>query len=130
MIFENAGVDYLIEYPFYQEIADMEPEAYIKEVLVDRIHAKCIVAGDDVSYGKRGAGDCTLLQAKAAEYGYDVIIIDKVLYEGREVSSTYVREEVRSLPGTVTSMSRVWRSTRRAPTSPMISAPLSPKTSP
>ena len=33
MIFENAGVDYLIEYPFYQEIADMEPEAYIKEVL-------------------------------------------------------------------------------------------------
>lgn len=95
MIFENAGVDYLIEYPFYQEIADMDPEAYIKEVLVDRIHAKCIVAGDDVSYGKRGAGDCTLLQAKAAEYGYDVIIIDKVLYEGREVSSTYVREEVR-----------------------------------
>lgn len=95
-IFENAGVDYLIEYPFYQEIADMEPEAYIKEVLVDRIHAKCVVAGDDVSYGKRGAGDCTLLQAKAAEYGYDVIIIDKVLYEGREVSSTYVREEVRN----------------------------------
>ena len=95
-IFENAGVDYLIEYPFYQEIADMEPEAYIKDVLVGMIHAACIVAGDDVSYGKRGAGDCTLLQAKAEEYGYDVMIIDKVLYEGREVSSTYVREEVRN----------------------------------
>lgn len=95
-MFENAGVDYLIEYPFYQEIADMEPETYIKEVLVDRIHAKCIVAGDDVSFGKHGAGDCALLQAKAAEYGYDVIIIDKVSYEGREVSSTYVREEVRN----------------------------------
>jgi riboflavin kinase/FMN adenylyltransferase len=95
-IFENAGVDYLIEYPFYKEIADMEPLAYIKDVLVDRINAKCIVAGDDVSYGKGGAGDYRLLQEKAAEYGYDVIIIDKVLYEGREVSSTYVREEVRN----------------------------------
>ena len=31
-IFETAGVDYLIEYPFYQETADMEPETYIKEV--------------------------------------------------------------------------------------------------
>jgi riboflavin kinase/FMN adenylyltransferase len=94
-IFENAGVDYLIEYPFYQEIADMEPLSYIKGVLVDRINAKCIVAGDDVSYGKGGKGDYKLLKEKSSEYGYDVIIIDKVLYEGREVSSTYVREEVR-----------------------------------
>lgn len=94
-IFEAAGVDYLIEYPFYQETADMEPETYIKEVLVDKLHAKCIVAGDDLSYGKRGAGDDKLLKEKAAEYGYEVIIIEKVLYENREVSSTYVREEVK-----------------------------------
>lgn len=93
-IFEKAGVDYLIEYPFYQEIADMEPEAYIREVLVDRIHAKCVVAGEDVSYGRHGAGDYQLLQKMASAYGYQVILIEKVLYEGKEVSSTYVREEV------------------------------------
>lgn len=93
-IFENAGVDYLVEYPFYQEIADMEPETYIREVLVDRIHAKCVVAGEDVSYGKYGAGDYKLLQDMASDYGYQVLLIDKVLYEGKEVSSTYVREEV------------------------------------
>lgn len=95
-IFEDSGVDYLIEYPFYQEIADMEPLSYISDVLVGRINAKCVVAGDDVSYGKGGRGDYRLLQENAAKYGYDVIIIDKVLYEGREVSSTYVREEVRN----------------------------------
>lgn len=93
-IFEKAGIDYLIEYPFYQEIADMEPETYIKEVLVERIHAKCIVAGEDVSFGKRGAGNYQLLAEKAKDYDYDVIIIEKVQYDGREVSSTFVREEV------------------------------------
>ena len=93
-IFENAGVDYLIEYPFYQEIADMEPETYIREVLVDRMHAKCVVAGEDVSYGRRGAGDYRLLRKMAPDCGYQVILIDKVLYDGKEVSSTYVREEV------------------------------------
>ncbi|MDE7321133.1 MAG: bifunctional riboflavin kinase/FAD synthetase [Lachnospiraceae bacterium] len=93
-IFEEAGVDYLIEYPFHQEVADMEPETYIKEVLVNRIHARCVVAGDDVSYGKHGAGDYRLLQKMSSEYRYRVLLIDKVLYEGREVSSTYVREEV------------------------------------
>lgn len=95
-IFERAGIDYLIEYPFYREIADMEPETYIKDVLVDRINARCIVAGDDVSYGRRGAGDYKLLKERSQQYGYNIIIIDKVLYEGREVSSTYVREEVKS----------------------------------
>jgi len=93
-IFEIAGVDYLIEYPFYQEIADMEPEAYIKEVLVGGIHAKCVVAGEDVSYGKHGAGDYQLLQKRAPDYEYQVILIDKVLYDGKEISSTYIREEV------------------------------------
>lgn len=93
-IFEAAGIDYLIEYPFCQEVADMEPKTYIKEVLADRIHAKCVVAGDDVSYGKHGAGDYKLLQNMAPEYGYHVLLVDKALYEGREISSTYVREEV------------------------------------
>jgi riboflavin kinase/FMN adenylyltransferase len=94
--FENAGVDYLIEHPFNQKIADTRPEDYIRDVLIGRINAKCIVAGDDVSFGKGGKGDCRLLEEKALEYGYDVIIIDKVLYEGREISSTYVREEVKN----------------------------------
>ena len=94
-IFENAGIDYLIEYPFYREIADMEPEEYIRKVLVEQINAKCIVAGDDVSYGKQGKGDYLLLQKLSRECGYEVIIIEKVLYQDKEVSSTYVREEVR-----------------------------------
>lgn len=95
-IFEQSGVDYLIEFPFAQETADMEPEAFIHDVLVGMMNAKCVVAGEDVSYGKRGAGDYMFLQKKAAVYGYRVLIIDKVLYGGREVSSTYVREAVKA----------------------------------
>lgn len=95
-IFENAGVDYLVEYPFYQEIADMKPQVFIKEVLAGRLNAKCIVAGEDVSYGCKGAGDYKLLQEQASEYGYGLALIDKVYYNGREVSSTYVREEVKN----------------------------------
>lgn len=93
--FEKAGVDYLIEFPFFRETADMEPEAFISDVLAGMINACCIVAGDDVSYGRNGAGDAALLEKMSVKYGYDVKLIEKVLYEGREVSSTYVREAVR-----------------------------------
>lgn len=95
-IFEQAQLDYLIEYPFFKEIADMEPSKYVCEVLVKQLHAKCIVAGEDVSFGKNGAGNAQLLKEMAKKYDYEVIIIDKVQYDGREVSSTYVREEVKS----------------------------------
>ena len=47
-----------------------------------------------MSFGRRGAGNYQLLKEKSKVFGYDVVIIDKVQYEGREVSSTYVREEV------------------------------------
>lgn len=95
-IFRRIGVDYLIEYPFCQETADMEPFDYIKDVLVGRLNARCIVAGDDVSFGRNGAGGCGLLKEKASKYGYKVIVIDKVLYMEREISSTFVREEVKN----------------------------------
>ncbi len=94
-IFEKAGVDYLIEYPFHQEIADMEPEVFVKEVLAGRLRAKCVVAGEDVSFGKKGAGNYHLLQELASNCGYQVILIEKVSYQDKDVSSTYVREEVR-----------------------------------
>lgn len=95
-IFESAGIDLLIEYPFDRQTADMEPEAYIRDVLAGRLNARCIVAGDDVTYGRRGAGDHKLLEEKAAECGYRVLLIKKVLYQGKEISSTYVRDEVKN----------------------------------
>ena len=73
----------------------MEPEVFVKEVLAGRLRAKCVVAGEDVSFGKKGAGNYHLLQELASNCGYQVILIEKVSYQDKEVSSTYVREEVR-----------------------------------
>lgn len=95
-IFERAGADYLVEYPFNQEVADMEPETYIKDVLIDKMHAKCIVAGTDVSFGKKGAGNYELLQTLSEKYGYQVILIDKVQFQNREISSTFVKEQIKA----------------------------------
>ncbi len=95
-IFEKAKVDYLIECPFCQEIADTDPLDYIKTVLVGQINAKCIVAGFDVSFGKKGLGDAKLLKDNANKFGYELILIDKVLYEDKEISSSLVRDEVRA----------------------------------
>ena len=93
-IFQELSVDYLIEFPFGRETAEIPAEQFVKRILLDRLHMKAAVVGTDCRFGYRGLGDIALLKALGERYGFDTIVVDKMLYEGREISSTYVREEI------------------------------------
>lgn len=94
-LFERMGVDVLIEFPLNHETAATEPEEFIKKYLAGQMRAAYICAGADVSFGKRGAGNYELLKQYAQTYDYHIEIIDKVMVDGQEVSSTRIREAVR-----------------------------------
>lgn len=94
ILLERMGVDYLIEFPMTWDTANMEPEIFIEEVLVKRLHTKWIVAGTDLSFGKKGAGNALLLEKQACKYGYRLTTIEKVKYGEKEISSTLVRSYV------------------------------------
>ncbi len=93
-IFELLGVDILIEFPFNRETAAILPQDFVKEILCGRMQAGLIAAGTDISFGSGGAGNAALLHLLAPACGYEVRIIEKLLWEGREISSTYVKEAV------------------------------------
>lgn len=93
--FENMGVDVLIEFPLNRETAATEPDLFIKQYLVKQMQMACLCAGPDISFGRGGAGDKTLLARYAAECGYRLELIEKVHVDGGEVSSTRVRKAVR-----------------------------------
>lgn len=89
---EEAGIDYLVEYPLNLTTAAIEPDDFITSILSDRMHAKLVVAGPDLSFGKQGKGDFALLRQYAARCRYEARQIEKVGVGGREISSTRVRE--------------------------------------
>ena len=91
---EEAGVDYLIEYPFTEQVAHMSPEDFVKNVLVGEMNAKVVVAGPDCSFGYKGAGTADLLKQMAPECGFETVIIEKAQEDHRDISSTYIREEL------------------------------------
>ncbi|MDD3368411.1 MAG: bifunctional riboflavin kinase/FAD synthetase [Lachnospiraceae bacterium] len=93
-LFSDMGIDILVEFPMDQTTADMLPEQFVDEILIKGLHAGFIAAGTDLSFGKKGMGNSDTLERMAVNGGYRVEIIDKVCIEGREISSTYVREEV------------------------------------
>ena len=91
-IFEQLGVDVLVEFPLNRETAATSPEQFVLEYLHERLHAGLVVAGTDLSFGAGGRGNTALLQVMGKQLNMDVKTIDKVRMEGREVSSTYIRE--------------------------------------
>lgn len=91
LLFEHMGIDILVEFPLNLETAGISPENFVTEILVEQMCVKFIAAGSDLSFGAKGAGNAALLKSFGKEYDYEVKIIDKVYYEGKEVSSTYLR---------------------------------------
>lgn len=96
IIFEEMGVDILIEYPLNEISAAISPEEFVRVVLKEQMNMSYLVAGYDLSFGHRGAGDAKLLRKMAPELNFDLKIIEKICENGREISSTLIREEVES----------------------------------
>lgn len=93
--FEKMGIDVLIEFPLNEETAATEPEFFVREYLTKKLMAAVIIAGTDISFGNKGAGNAALLRELSAECGYQVEIIDKVCIDDEEVSSTLIRDTIR-----------------------------------
>lgn len=91
---EKLGVDYLLDCPLTPEIMQMEPEAFVEDILVRRLHARYLVVGTDFRFGYQRRGDYRLLREMQRKYGFTVEVARKEQYQGRDISSTYIREEL------------------------------------
>jgi len=89
---EAAGIDQLLECPFVPEIAHMEPEIFVEEVLSRQMKTAYVAVGKDFRFGYQRRGDCRLLQDMGRRLGFRVDVIEKEKSHGRDISSTYVRE--------------------------------------
>ena len=90
-LLERMGIDILIEFPLNKVTASMEPVMFVTDILSKRLNVKFIAAGTDLSFGAGGKGNAQLLQSMEKELDFKVKIIDKICYDGHEVSSTYIR---------------------------------------
>lgn len=86
--------DVLVECPFDERISTMTAEDFIEKILVQTFHAKYIVVGTDFRFGFEKKGDVAMLAAYAEKNGYELTVVSKEMFGNREISSTYIREEL------------------------------------
>ncbi len=93
-LFENNGVDILYLEDF-QNVKDIEPETFVKEILIDKLHMKLAVMGENNRFGKNGAGDYKLLKTLGEKYGFSVHVTKDVFLDETLCSSTQIRNRLK-----------------------------------
>ncbi|WP_280124318.1 bifunctional riboflavin kinase/FAD synthetase [Coxiella endosymbiont of Ornithodoros amblus] len=90
--FAEWKIDYLFCLRFDRALADLAAGDFVKQILVDRLGVKAVVAGDDCRFGAKRAGNYALLKQLGEECNFKVIEMPSVIYDGQRVSSTRVRQ--------------------------------------
>lgn len=91
----QRGIDALISYPFTEETRIMDPENFVKEILVQKLDAKVIIVGKDFRFGLNRKGDVEFLKQREEVYGFKVIACDKKKWKNEIISSSSIRHELK-----------------------------------
>ena len=90
-LLEEAGVDVVIVEPFTREFARTPSEAFIREVVHERIHPAEVYVGYDFHFGQDRKGSMRQLTEMGPHLGFAVTIIPEVTIGQQGVNSTRIR---------------------------------------
>ncbi|MEE9304045.1 MAG: bifunctional riboflavin kinase/FAD synthetase [Thiotrichaceae bacterium] len=91
-ILNNLAIDEFVCLKFTKMLSEMEPEDFIKEILLQRLNIKHLVVGDDFRFGKERRGDFDMLRDIGKLGGMAVSNTATIEHNGKRVSSTRIRQ--------------------------------------
>lgn len=89
-------VDFVIVLRFDRNLANLEPENFIRQILVQGLGTKYLVVGDDFRFGRKRVGDFSLLQSVGQKQGFAVKSTQSFQLDNQRVSSTLIRHALES----------------------------------
>jgi riboflavin kinase / FMN adenylyltransferase len=79
---------------FTLEFSQLVPDEFVREVLADRLHARCAVVGENFRFGHRAAGDVRLLAELGEKYGFSAEGVPLLTDDGVTISSSSIRDRL------------------------------------
>jgi len=95
-LFEAAGVDAMYVFEFDAALAGLSAEEFVGQCLVEHLGVAGVSTGEDFTYGKGRSGDIPLMRQLGERHGFTVDTIAPVQLDGETVSSTRIREALRT----------------------------------
>ncbi|MGP1924630.1 MAG: bifunctional riboflavin kinase/FAD synthetase [Arsenophonus sp. NEOnobi-MAG3] len=94
--FTEYDIDYLLCIKFNPTFASLTPQAFVSQLLVEKLGIKFLAIGDDFRFAKDRQGDFKYLSEAGEQYGFEVANTKSFCNAGQRVSSTAVRQALLS----------------------------------
>lgn len=90
-LFFKYGIENILCLRFDKDLANMPAQRFIQEILINKLHIKYLVTGDDFAFGNNRIGGFEMLQEYTAQ---DLITekIPSISAGGTKASSTHIRQ--------------------------------------
>ena len=92
--FKNLGVDIAYVVKFDENLAYLSPQDFIDKYVVG-LHAVCVVAGQDYTYGKHDIANMDTI-SDFAKGRFEIITVDHLQRNNQKISSTQIRKDLDS----------------------------------
>lgn len=90
--FRKTHVDFVLVCRFDAEFANQTPKDFVEGLLVDRLHVKTLVVGDDFRFAKNRSGNFDYLYQQGKKLGFEVEDMSTLTVGVDRVSSTRIRQ--------------------------------------
>jgi len=91
-LIEEAGIEVLLILSFTADLSQLTPEAFVREVLIEKLGIKGLVVGYDFKFGRGGRGDIEGIMKYAQAYGFFAQVASPVTIGGEKVGSNKIRK--------------------------------------
>ncbi|HPR17130.1 MAG TPA: bifunctional riboflavin kinase/FAD synthetase [Candidatus Cloacimonadota bacterium] len=94
-LLRSLGVDYILYLDFNEELANMSPDDFLRNILLNEIDMKEIIAGYDTHFGKNRQGNYAFLKQNSQQFSYRADLVKPFMIDNRIVSSSLIRDFIR-----------------------------------
>jgi len=94
-LIKECGIDCVLYLDFDEEMAQMQPENFLKKIIIDEIKTQYIVVGYDTHFGNSREGNYQFLKSRSSIYNYSIELIEPVKIDNYIISSSLIRDYIR-----------------------------------
>tara|TARA_R110002049_G_scaffold31393_5_gene106371 strand:- start:205 stop:1137 length:933 start_codon:yes stop_codon:yes gene_type:complete len=95
-LLEEIGLDHLVIHPFTHAFSRLTALEYVRDILVNKLHAKKIIIGYDHRFGRNRNANIDDLREFGKTYGFEVLEISAQELDDVAISSTKIRNALKA----------------------------------
>lgn len=95
-LLNKIGFDFVFSVPFDEQTMSVSADFFVKNILIEKLNAKVICCGFNYTFGRNAEGNTARLTSIASQHGARVKVYDPVYLDGVLVSSTAIRNYIKT----------------------------------